>query len=117
MRHGRRAPRLPAAPTFAPRSWRRRPGSEALYGDRLARVILYGSYARGDARPDSDVDVLVVLRGEYEPYAEIKRMGVPLYDVALRYDLALSAQPYRVEEVADGRRPFMRNVAADGVTL
>ena len=90
---------------------------EALYGDRLARVILYGSYARGDARPDSDVDVLVVLRGEYEPYAEIKRMGVPLYDVALRYDLALSAQPYRVEEVADGRRPFMRNVAADGVTL
>lgn len=44
-------------------------------------------------------------------------MGMPLYDIALRHGLALSAQPYRVEEAADEQRPFMRNVAADGVTL
>lgn len=43
---------------------------EALYGARLVRVVLFGSYARGDATPDSDVDVLVVLRGVADPYAE-----------------------------------------------
>ena len=32
-----------------------------LYGDRLVQLILYGSQARGDAKPDSDIDILVVL--------------------------------------------------------
>src|SRR5687767_2612870 len=36
---------------------------EAIYGDRLARVVLFGSRARGDARADSDYDVAVFLRG------------------------------------------------------
>ena len=33
------------------------------YGDRIERVVLFGSRARGDARPDSDWDVAVFLRG------------------------------------------------------
>jgi len=33
----------------------------AAYGERLHAVVLFGSEARGDARPDSDIDVLVVL--------------------------------------------------------
>lgn len=32
-----------------------------LYGERIERVVLYGSRARGDARPDSDYDVAVFL--------------------------------------------------------
>jgi len=32
------------------------------HGDRVRRIILFGSRARGDARPDSDYDLLVVLR-------------------------------------------------------
>jgi uncharacterized protein len=31
---------------------------ETLYGDRLVQTILFGSQARGDARPDSDIDAL-----------------------------------------------------------
>jgi predicted nucleotidyltransferase len=34
---------------------------QSLYGERLHKVMLFGSYARGEARPDSDIDVLVVL--------------------------------------------------------
>ncbi len=34
-----------------------------LYGERIERVVLYGSRARGDANPDSDYDVAVFLRG------------------------------------------------------
>ncbi|MEG4457023.1 nucleotidyltransferase domain-containing protein [Microcoleus sp. N9_A1] len=40
---------------------------EQLYGDRLTQMVLYGSQARGDAHPDSDIDVLVVLKGQVNP--------------------------------------------------
>lgn len=33
------------------------------FGDRLRGVVLYGSEARGEAQPDSDIDVLVLLEG------------------------------------------------------
>ena len=46
---------------------------EALYGDRLVKLILYGSQARGDAEPDSDIDVLVVLKGPVQVGTEIER--------------------------------------------
>lgn len=46
-----------------------------LYGERLRGIYLYGSYARGDFTEDSDVDVLIVLRGEVNPYREIARRG------------------------------------------
>jgi uncharacterized protein len=89
----------------------------ALYGDRLARVVLYGSYARGDAHADSDVDLLVVLRGEVEPYVEIKRTGLLALDLLLDYGADVSIQPYSVRDAEDTRRSFVRNVAADGVAL
>ncbi|MCW3134955.1 MAG: nucleotidyltransferase domain-containing protein [Methanophagales archaeon] len=40
---------------------------EKLYGKRLKKVILYGSYARGDATEDSDIDLLIVLEGKSNP--------------------------------------------------
>ena len=43
---------------------------EQLYGDRLTQMVLYGSQARGDADPDSDIDVLVVLKGQVNPGEE-----------------------------------------------
>jgi predicted nucleotidyltransferase len=89
----------------------------ALYGDRLERVVLYGSHARGDARPDSDLDLLVVLRGEVEPYTEIKRTGPLHLDLLLRYDVLVSIQPYSVRDAADFERPFIWNVNAEGVEV
>lgn len=89
----------------------------ALYGDRLDRLILYGSYARGDAHEASDVDLLVVLRGDIEPYAEIKRTGLLALDLLLDYGADVSIQPYSVADARDEARSFIRNVAADGVTL
>ena len=79
--------------------------------------MLYGSHARGDARPDSDVDLLVVLRGEYEPYREIRRMGVMRLEIELRHGVDLSMQPYRTDEVDDPDNLFMRAIAADAIAV
>lgn len=88
---------------------------EALYGPRLDRVVLYGSRARGDERPDSDIDLLVVLRGDYQPYAEIRRMGPLRLRLSMKHGVEFSMQPYGVGEVKDTENPFMRHLAEDAV--
>ena len=47
-----------------------------IYGDRVARVVLFGSRARGDAEPDSDYDVAVFLRDLPDRFAEMN--GLPM---------------------------------------
>ncbi|MCE2725261.1 MAG: nucleotidyltransferase domain-containing protein [Planctomycetaceae bacterium] len=48
----------------------------AAYGERLHAVVLFGSEARGDARPDSDIDVLVVLETLTGDYGEELERGL-----------------------------------------
>jgi predicted nucleotidyltransferase len=36
-------------------------GTKKIYGSYLCKAILFGSYARGDFRPDSDVDIMILL--------------------------------------------------------
>ena len=54
----------PAPPHLAndPVLRRAKEGLKKIYGDRLAGVILYGSRARGDSRPDSDYDLLALIK-------------------------------------------------------
>ncbi len=89
---------------------------ERLYGDRLAGVLLYGSRARGDARPDSDYDLAVLLHGYEGASDEYER----LLDLQLRLEEELgshiSARPFAPDEI-DRRTAFMRNLRLDAVRL
>ena len=62
-----------------------------IYGTHLRQIILYGSYARGDFRPDSDIDIKPIAKSEahfnkwivnYPFYSNIHREGVILYGAA-----------------------------------
>jgi predicted nucleotidyltransferase len=46
-----------------------------IYGSRLRHLFLFGSHARGEATPESDVDLLVVLEGPVQFYDEAKRIS------------------------------------------
>ena len=40
--------------------------SKQLYGDKLNKIILYGSYARGDNTEESDIDIMIILDGDID---------------------------------------------------
>ncbi len=88
-----------------------------LYGERLDRLVLYGSHARGDARDDSDVDLLVVLRGEVNALAEIRHLAPFSLDLLGRYGALVSVHPLARRGYDDRTRTFTNTVRAEGVVL
>ena len=90
---------------------------EALYGPRLVKMILYGSQARGDAAPGSDIDVLVVLCGRVQPGEEISRTSETVADLSLRFNEVISCVFMDDARFTGRNGPFLRNVRREGVTL
>lgn len=88
-----------------------------IYGPRLKRLILFGSWARGDAGPGSDVDLLVVLDGPTGAYEEARRTSRVATHAAAYRDTALSFVHVSEEEFARGRSPLVGSVREDGIDL
>ncbi|MHA1209309.1 MAG: nucleotidyltransferase domain-containing protein [Candidatus Freyarchaeota archaeon] len=88
---------------------------EKLYGKRLKRVILYGSYARGDATEDSDIDLLVVLEGNITPGEEIDRMIDIITEINLKYGVLISVYPVSEEDYINVNSPLLLNVRREGI--
>lgn len=85
------------------------------YGDRYVRLWLYGSEARGEAHPESDVDILLVLRETSHPTREIDRIADVLADFNLRYGVLLSVLPVAESTLKNAEGPFWRNVRREGI--
>lgn len=91
-------------------------GVSALYGERLARVVIYGSYARGKQGKESDIDVLVVLRERHvDAVAEIKRTAPLVTSILLEHALLIHAIVVSEEEFVRGQSPLMMNVRDEGI--
>ncbi|HLW93168.1 MAG TPA: nucleotidyltransferase domain-containing protein [Roseiarcus sp.] len=89
---------------------------DEIYGARVGRVVLFGSRARGDARPDSDYDVAVFLKdltGFGEEMGKIAEIETDiLYDTgAVINALPLQAGSYRE------RTGLMQELRREGVDL
>ena len=82
-------------------------GLKALYGKQLKGVYLFGSYARGQADPESDLDVLVVL-DDFQHYAhEVDRTGQMTAELSLKYGVSISNVFLREGEWLHGDTPFL----------
>jgi uncharacterized protein len=88
----------------------------ALYGARLVQLWLYGSQARQEATADSDIDVLVVLAGQVNPYQEIARAGGITAALSLKYDVVISCM-YVSATANQTDNPLWRNVQREGVAV
>lgn len=90
---------------------------EEIYGERLARMVLYGSQARGDAEPGSDVDVLVVLNGPVNPGEEIARTGGAITDLSLQFGEVVSCVFMDEKRFTYRKGPFLRNIRREGIPV
>ena len=90
---------------------------EALYGERLVQMLLFGSQARGDAEPGSDVDVLIVLRGSINPGEEITRTGELTASLSLLYDVVISRLFVSADQFASEQSPLLLNIRREGVSV
>ena len=80
---------------------------EKLYRKRLKNVILYGSWARGDATQESDIDVLVVLEGKVISGEEIDRMIDIIVEINLKYGVLISVYPVSKEDYLTINSPLL----------
>lgn len=70
---------------------------DETYGPRLERVVLFGSRARGDARPDSDYDVAVFLKGLESLGREADRIAEIETDILYDTGAVINALPFEAE--------------------
>jgi len=87
------------------------------YGARLAELILYGSQARGEAGQDSDIDLLVVLKGPVDDYLEIEQTGEIISGLSLMFDslvlcVFVSEEDYQTKDL-----PLLQNVRREGIAV
>ncbi len=87
------------------------------YGDRFAGLLLYGSAARGQQDQESDIDLLVLLTGEFDYFAELRTIIRLLDPIQLESEHLISARPASVQEVELGSISLYRNALEEGLRL
>jgi len=88
-----------------------------LYQDKLEAIILYGSQARGDAKEFSDIDLLVILKSNINPYQEIDNTSKIISQICLDYNVVISRHFISLDKYKNSKTPFIYNVEKEGIII
>jgi predicted nucleotidyltransferase len=88
-----------------------------VYKNKLDQLILFGSQARGDARKNSDIDILVVLKDEINPVKEIKRNNDLISEICLEYDEDINCFYIGTKELENPDNLLLKNINKEGIIL
>ena len=89
---------------------------QELYGERIERVVLYGSRARGDARADSDYDVAVFLKDLGDRWNEIDRIVALEGEILDETGAVINALPFGAGSYNE-RTPLMHEIRLEGIDV
>lgn len=93
---------------------------KSIYGLHLQKIILYGSYARGDFTQESDIDIMILVNMSEEEIAEKRH---ELSDITFDYNFDNDIQIMPIVKNVEhfnrwlGAYPFYNNVQNEGVEL
>ena len=87
------------------------------YGEKIRKVILYGSLVRGEATRDSDIDILVLVDESLNPFEVRKSLSDLLFDILLEEGELVSAIILPEHFFENHNYPFMLNVKKEGVRV
>lgn len=90
---------------------------KAVLGDRIEKIILYGSQARGDARDDSDIDVLIVLKDDFKYGTMLKKTSKVVAKLSLDNDVVISRAFVTHYQYEHSKIPFLMNIRREGVAI
>ncbi|MBV6400265.1 MAG: hypothetical protein CNIPEHKO_00548 [Anaerolineales bacterium] len=93
-------------------------GLVEIFGDQLKAVYLFGSFARGEGKlPDSDIDVMIVLNGEFDYWKEDRRSSDLVAALSLENDVLISTKFVSEKKYIESRMPLYINVRKEGVPV
>ncbi len=87
------------------------------YPEQVGQIILYGSQARGEAKPDSDIDLLIVLKCVFNYADEIDKTSEFIQELSLQYDTVISRSFVSEQRFNQEKSPFILNVHREGMVL
>jgi len=90
---------------------------QKIYGEKLKGVILYGSYARGDATEGSDIDIIVLLDEINDFDAELDTLFEIIGRIDLKYDTLISILPLEERQYLARRLPVILNAKREGILI
>lgn len=91
-----------------------------VYGDDLVKILMYGSYARGDFDADSDVDIAAIVKGDRQTLQNnLKKVWDVSSDLELEYETIVSPTVIPFDEYEKYREdiPYYRNIEKEGVVI
>lgn len=88
-----------------------------LYQERFVHLVLFGSYARGEATADSDVDVLVVLEDPLDASEALHQTSEFVAQLCLDHNLLISRLFMGRSRFESENSPLLRNIRAEGIAL
>ena len=92
-------------------------GLAEIYGKRLRGLYLFGSHARGEAGPESDVDVAIVLDDFESEWEEIQRTSHLVASLSLEHGVSLVPVNVREHDWYEHDFPFYRNLRREGIAV
>ncbi|MDY6966817.1 MAG: nucleotidyltransferase domain-containing protein [Halobacteriota archaeon] len=88
-----------------------------IYKERIKQVILYGSYARGDATEDSDIDLLVVVEDGLDPLEVEESLSDLLFEILLGKGELVSVMAIPEGTFRSYNSPLFLNVKEEGISV
>jgi uncharacterized protein len=90
---------------------------EEIYGERIERVVLFGSRARGEAARDSDYDIAVFINGMTSLWQEAQALAPIQLKLLDETGVSIDARPLPAESWRDTSSPLIRDIRREGLVL